>query len=116
MQNEQIIDKLLSAFAYVREIGRGEYNHIGLELTVSFGDRPLPDDKAHRAAVKQFLLDAMSRSELGKWHKELQRIAKEKGFAWLVVCTPETYQDSFNEGLTPEEHLSEEIEAAKVDC
>ena len=54
---EQALDKLLDAFAYVREIGRGGDNHIGIELTVSVGDTEIKEGWDHRKDVKQFLLD-----------------------------------------------------------
>lgn len=58
------IDKILGSFDYVREIGRGEDNHIGIELTVSIGDKPKPNDKQSRADIKQFLMDAILRDLL----------------------------------------------------
>ena len=59
----QAIDGLLSSFAYVREIGRGGDNHIGIELTVSLGDQLKPDDKAHREDIKQFIMQAINSHE-----------------------------------------------------
>ncbi len=62
--DEKEIDKLLDAFDYVRVIGQGGMNHIGIELTVSFGDNPKPYDVDNRLAVKLFLLTALNAREL----------------------------------------------------
>ena len=55
---EEAIDKLLSSFAYVRVIGRGGDNHMGLELTVKTIEKPI-DDTESRKVIKAFLMQAV---------------------------------------------------------
>ena len=59
MITEETIDALLDNFDYVRVIGRGGSNHIGIELTVSCPDKKV-DDTESREAIKTFLWAALN--------------------------------------------------------
>ena len=59
------LDKLIDAFGYVRVLGTGGNNHMGLELTVKCQDSP-PSDEASRALVKQFIINALKNKEQEK--------------------------------------------------
>jgi len=63
MDMEEAIDTLLDSFVYVREIGRGGDNHIGIELTVKSCHKT-PDDLESRKSIKQFLLDSYKPKEI----------------------------------------------------
>lgn len=60
--DEKDIDQFLANFDYVRVIGRGENNHIGIELTVKCLNKRV-DDSNGREMLKDFLLTVPNRSE-----------------------------------------------------
>lgn len=52
-------------------------------------------------------------TDLASWHARLQQLAREKGVGWMICPDMESHRWSFEEGLTPEEELEEQIDAAR---
>jgi len=50
---------------------------------------------------------------LNEWFRKLKRLAKSKGFGWLLGKRPEDHLDGFSTGLTPGQELEEQITAAR---
>lgn len=50
---------------------------------------------------------------LAAWHARLQKLARERGVAWMICPDPETHREAFEDGLTIEEELSDQIDAAR---
>jgi hypothetical protein len=58
-EKKYTIDEILNAFVYVRMLGRGGDNHLGMELTHKMLHPPTVDDTYSRKEIKQFLLHAL---------------------------------------------------------
>lgn len=47
-----------------------------------------------------------------KWWKELNELAESNGMDWLISPDKESYRESFEDGLSPEDELIEQQSAA----
>ena len=55
----------------------------------------------------------MAKESLHQWHRRLKTKAAEWNLAFLISDTPGDHADAFNDGLSVEDELNEQLEAAK---
>lgn len=48
---------------------------------------------------------------LVEWHKELQRIAEEKGFGFVISDDPADHVDGYNDDNSPEMEMDSQLDA-----
>jgi len=81
-----------------------ELSHDGTEMKA----KPEPQGTTPSASP------ALRSSEmLAAWHARLTKLAREKGVAWMICPDMETHREAFEDGLTPEEELQEQIDEAR---